>query len=76
VGAGRVVRRDVEELASAVTEILQSPERAKSMRAAGRRFATSHLAWERIAHQLNTFYNQIIHTSSLIPLSAEVAREC
>jgi glycosyltransferase involved in cell wall biosynthesis len=34
-GAGQVIGRDADELASAIEDILRSPERAESMRAAG-----------------------------------------
>jgi glycosyltransferase involved in cell wall biosynthesis len=59
-GAGRVVSRDADELASAIEEILQSPERAESMREAGRRFAAQNMTWERAALNLNTAYKELL----------------
>lgn len=64
VGAGLVVSRDPHELACAIEEILSSPERAEAMCTAGRRFATQHMTWERIALKLNTAYNEIVYGSA------------
>jgi glycosyltransferase involved in cell wall biosynthesis len=59
-GAGRVVSRDADELACAVEEILQSPERAESMRVAGRHYAARSMTWERAARNLNTVYKELL----------------
>lgn len=65
-GAGRVISRDADELASAVEEICRSPERAESMRVAGRRFADQHMTWERAALNLNTVYKELLSDAGRI----------
>jgi glycosyltransferase involved in cell wall biosynthesis len=65
VGAGRVVSRDAAELARAIEEIFQSPERARLMREAGRRFAAQYLDWANIAHNMNAVYNELLYGSSM-----------
>jgi glycosyltransferase involved in cell wall biosynthesis len=64
-GAGRVVSRDADELASAVEEILRSPERAESMRAAGRSFAARSMTWERVALNLNAVYKELLDGAAM-----------
>jgi glycosyltransferase involved in cell wall biosynthesis len=64
-GAGLVVGRDADKVASAVEEILRSPERGELMRAAGRRFAGQHMTWNGIAHEMNAAYREIIYGSPM-----------
>ncbi|HVG32900.1 MAG TPA: glycosyltransferase [Pyrinomonadaceae bacterium] len=59
-GAGRVVTADAKALANAVAEILNDPARAASMRLAGRRLATEHLAWPKVARAMIEVYEKIL----------------
>lgn len=59
-GAGYVVRRDAGEVANAIDAILQAPDKSEEMRAAGRRFATEHLSWRRIASIVTAAYEDAI----------------
>jgi glycosyltransferase involved in cell wall biosynthesis len=60
VGAGRVVNRDSAELAGAIEEIFNSPEKAELMRAAGRSFAARSMSWSQVANHVNSAYREII----------------
>ena len=52
---GRVVNgRDVDEIATAVGEILADPERAAEMGAAGRRWAVDNWQWRTQAARLHS----------------------
>jgi glycosyltransferase involved in cell wall biosynthesis len=59
-GAGYVVKRDPDEVASAIATILQSPQIGAEMGASGRRFAARELAWNRIAVTVNARYEEAL----------------
>jgi glycosyltransferase involved in cell wall biosynthesis len=60
VGAGYVVGRNADQLASAVEEIYRSPERAEAMRVAGRSFAARSMTWKSVALNLNAVYRELL----------------
>jgi phosphatidylinositol alpha-1,6-mannosyltransferase len=52
---GRVVNgRDVDEIATAIADILADPERAAEMGAAGRRWAVDNWQWRNQAARLHS----------------------
>jgi glycosyltransferase involved in cell wall biosynthesis len=55
-----VVRRDAGQVANAIDAILQAPDKSEKMRAAGRRFATEHLSWSKIASIVTAAYEDAI----------------
>jgi glycosyltransferase involved in cell wall biosynthesis len=61
-GAGLIVPADAKALASAVAGILNDKARAAGMREAGRRLATEHLAWPKVARAMIEVYEKILAT--------------
>jgi glycosyltransferase involved in cell wall biosynthesis len=59
-GAGLIVPADAKALASAVAGILNDKARAASMREAGRRLASEHLAWPKVARAMIEVYEKIL----------------
>jgi starch synthase len=52
--------RFVNDLASALTELIEDPARAAEMGVAGRRRAVEHFSWERIAVDTLEVYNSVL----------------
>lgn len=61
IGAGVVVERDDPAgLAEAITALLRDPERRRVMGERGRQFATTELAWDHLASQLQQHYDELL----------------
>ena len=55
-GAGLVVERDVESLASAIRELSANPSRAEEMGRKGVRLARERFSWDRAAEEMIRIY--------------------
>jgi glycosyltransferase involved in cell wall biosynthesis len=59
-GAARVPVGDPQALASALIEVLKSPERQIAMGAANRAFMERHCTWDRVVDDLEAVYAQLL----------------
>jgi glycosyltransferase involved in cell wall biosynthesis len=59
--AGLVVRGEIDDLAQAICQLLNSPMRRQELGENGRRLANSRYSWDAIANNLMSAYAEIIH---------------
>ncbi len=58
-GVGVAVSEDPAAMAAAVVTLLDDPERAREMGARGRRVAEEKMSWDRLAVQVEGFYDRL-----------------
>ncbi|MEP0869910.1 glycosyltransferase [Trichocoleus desertorum AS-A10] len=63
--AGLVVEGEVDALAAAIAQLLNSPELRQQLGENGRRFAQSHYSWDAIAQQLAAVYTAVVQKQPL-----------
>lgn len=63
-GAGIVVETDTQQLASAMSQLLERPEDRRSMGEAGRNLVRERYTWPSIAQKMSTLYASILADKS------------
>lgn len=67
--AGIVIDPDPDQLAEALTKLLDNPELRKEMGANGRRLVTERFTWDKIAEQMIELYRNVLRNRSQIDLN-------
>jgi glycosyltransferase involved in cell wall biosynthesis len=55
-----VDQHDPQSIANAIVRLLTDEEFRRKIGAGGRRFVLEHLAWDKIAEQMERFYERVI----------------
>ncbi|MFB2922043.1 glycosyltransferase [Aerosakkonema funiforme] len=64
---GLVVEGEVEPLANAIAQLLESPEKRQKLGENGKRLASDRYSWQKIGHHLATVYTSILQQQPIPP---------
>jgi len=67
--AGIVIDPDPDQLAEALTKLLDNPELRKEMGANGRRLVTERFTWDKIVEQMIELYRNVLRNRSQLDLN-------
>jgi glycosyltransferase involved in cell wall biosynthesis len=69
-GGGIITEPNAKALADGVETLLQNPERARSLGAAGRNAVLQHFSVERMAEGVLNVFREVVERSSLSPTAS------